>query len=178
MALSEAQVKDLNNSFKRIFAMPITRSTFRELQNAVMTISEGDVKNSNSLFESLLTGETKKDVVSAGGAEKYFKQLVDEYGVSTRTARDVFEKGEFISLITTDILTRQNMLVFLTRIRRVDGEEIQFITDPGGSINLMKHLVGRLGELNKNEQTKHILPNYADQFQDLVNSIKQVAGIK
>lgn len=171
----EPMLKDLNQAFKRIFAMPITRSTFRELQNAVMTVSNGDVQTSNALFESLLTGEAKKNVVK-NTSEKDFQSFIDHYGVSTRTARDVFEKGEFISLITTDILTRQNLLVFLTRIRRVDGEEIQFITDPEGTINLMQHLTGRLGELNRNQQTAHIMPNYRAQLETLRNSIDKLMG--
>lgn len=163
---NDAQVKDLQRAFKRIFAMPITRSTYRELQNAVMAVTGGDVGSSNQLFQGLLTGNAH-DELTKKGAKKEIEDFIENFSISTRTARDVFEKGEFINLVSTDILNRQNHLVFLTRIRRVDGEELQFITDPEGAINYMNHLVTRLGELNRNPQTKHILPNYSDQLKTL-----------
>lgn len=167
---TDTQVKDLGNAFKRIFAMPITRSTYRELQNAVMTVTNGDTQSSNNLFQGLLTGSAPDDLTKKG-PKKEILEFIDEFGIFTQTARNVFEKGEFINLVSTDILNRQNLLVFLTRIRRVDGEELQFITDPEGAINYMNHLVTRLGELNRNPQTKHILSNYTDQLTTLQNNI-------
>lgn len=142
----DTKIKTLDTTFKRIFALPITRSTFREMQNAIFAVSDGDADSSNSLFESLLTGEVKKENDKHDKSGK-LKNFIEQFTIFARVARDVFERGEFISLASSDILRQQNRVVLLNRLRRVDGEELQFLTDAEGTLRLLQHFAGRLNEL-------------------------------
>ena len=53
--LDEKSVFHLESSLRRIFAMKVTRSTFRELQNTVVSIAQGDRDIINNIFETLFT---------------------------------------------------------------------------------------------------------------------------
>ncbi|MFQ5729162.1 MAG: CT_584 family protein [Waddliaceae bacterium] len=161
--IDENHLSQLNSTLKRIFAMPISRSTFREIQNAILTFCPNEKEDSSALFESLVTGELKP----AGSLCKKkdpLKKLIDEFTVSVRVAKDVFERGEFISLASSDIITQKDRIAFLNRIRRVDGEEIHFLTDTKGTINLLLHFLGRLQELEKTDAGKEILKNSKQDF--------------
>ncbi len=147
--LSEKQMEHLSANMKRIFAMPITRSTFREMQNAIMEASGGNTTASNQIFESLMTGKLPKDEPKNG-----LEYVVKEYTVLARLSKDVFEMGEFINLVSSDIFKQNNRVGFVHRIRRVDGQELQFVTDSEGTVNLLKHLATRLHELKKDKQLK------------------------
>lgn len=165
--IEEQKLKQLDRAFKRIFAMPISRSTFREIQNAILSISEGNQEESNIIFESLVTGEQHQSgKVCANPA--FLERMIDDFSISIRVAKDVFERGEFISLASSDIISQPNRVAFLNRIRRVDGEELHFLTDTKGTLNLIYHLMGRLQELKKNAEGK----------ESIVDSKQQLLAIK
>ncbi len=154
--IEEVQINQLNLAFKRIFAMPISRSTFREIQNAILSSSIKSQEESNLLFESLVTGESQS-AAKVCTNETALLNLIDNFSISIRVAKDVYERGEFISLASSDIISQPNRVAFLNRVRRVDGEEMHFLTDVRGTINLVHHLTSRLQELQKNEAGKNQL---------------------
>lgn len=166
--LDEKQITQLNLAFKKIFTMPISRSTFREVQNAIVAINPGVQDDSNQLFEALVLGEVKTPAKLTKD-QKGLDKLIDDYSMPIRVAKDVYERGEFISLASSDIITQQNRVAFLNRVRRVDGEEMHFLTDTRGTINLVQHLVTRLQELEKNELGKGQL----SQAKQELSSIKE-----
>ena len=161
--IEEKSLSELSFALKRIFAMPISRSTFREIQNAILTYCPTKNGDSGALFESLVTGELNP-ANSVFCKKDPLQKLIKDFSISIRVAKDVFERGEFISLASSDIITQQDRIAFLNRIRRVDGEEIHFLTDVKGTINLLHHYLGRLQELEKSEVGKNILKTSKDDF--------------
>lgn len=167
--MDDKKLANVKKGLKRVFSMPITRSTFRELQNALIATTEGDRDMANTVLESLMVGESK----SGGG----LRNIIDEFSVQAQLSRDVFEKGEFINMITSDILTQPGNVVFSNRIRRVDGEEFHFITDIESTVQLLVHFIGRLQELEKTEPTKEILNNAKAQLATVKARFDQLVAV-
>ena len=167
------KVKQLENQFKRIFSMPITRSTFREMQNSILSISPEYPEVSSILFESLITGQIKNEKVF-GDALTSVKQLINDYSVQARLCRDVYERGEFISLASSDIISQPNKISFLNRFRRLDGEELHFLTDTKGTINLVQHLLSRVQELQKSEQGREALKEQIEEIKDILRRAEKL----
>lgn len=151
--LDEEKLNQFSRELKRIFALPITRSTFRELQNACVTLAPMEAPK---LFEAIISGdpEIAKPVCSC---KEKIAQLIEDYSITFRVAREVFERGEFIGLATADMISQPNKVAFLNRIRRIDGEELQFITDTPGTMHLIHHLLDRLQDLHKHPVGKETL---------------------
>ena len=84
-------------------------------------------------------------------------RLIEEYSIPVRMAKEVFERGEFISLASCDMMTQPNRLAFLNRIRRIDGEEFHYLSDIRGAVNLVHLLIGRLLDSEKQEFGKQPL---------------------
>lgn len=141
-------------ALKRIFSLPINRSTYREIHSAFFSILENNVENANALLEVILTG----DVDSEKGKrfpKKELSQLIQEFSIRTWTAKDVFEKGDFINLVTSDRIASPTQNVFSNRIKRIDGQEFHFISDLESTLHLLKHFASRIQELeNSSEQKK------------------------
>lgn len=148
--IEKNSLTDLKQFLKRTFALPLCRSTFRELQNALLAASQNNQEMANTLFEGLLSGQFNKAAFTKE-AESTMEALIEEFGISCRLAKDIFERGDFISLITCDTLTQQNKAIFLNRLRKVDGEEFQFIIDPQGALYMLHHFITRLEEFKKIE---------------------------
>lgn len=148
--MDDVKISNLSHVFKRIFSMPINKLTFRELQSAVLSATEGDREESKVFLESVLVGsqegqnegDTKSDV---------YKRFVREFGVLTWLAKDVFEKGDFINFISSDIHNQPNRIFFTHMLRRVDGKEFEFFTDPASTFQLVQHFLNRVHELGKTE---------------------------
>ena len=71
-----------------------------------------------------------------------------------RLAKEVFERGEFVNIITSDLVTQEEQFAFVNRLRRIDGEEFVFMSDPQNTVHLVTHFVGRLYELEKNPKVE------------------------
>jgi len=169
--IANDKVQQLHDAFQRIFALPVTRSTFRELQNAILLIFDRNEEQSNQLFHALLGGQLAKEK----GQDELLK-FVKDFTVLTRLAKDVFEKGEFINLVTSDIVSHGNVLAFLNRFRRVDGQELQFLSDTDGTFNLIEHFVSRLEELNKSDSTSGLLSSRKEKVVVLKERLDRLIG--
>lgn len=161
-------------NLKRIFAMHITRSTFRELQNVILACCNNSQEIANFLFETLLTGQIKGNITN----EKHRETLEDcikFFTIPARLAKEIYERGEFINIITSDLMTQGEESAFLNRVRRIDGEEFTFLSDPANTLNLVQHFIGRLQELSKNPKAKELLDKHKNEISVLGERLKQLA---
>lgn len=166
----EKKVNQLDKAFERVFAFNITRSTFRQLQNVIFAIAEGNKELATAILEALLAGEVKADGNRALTIAS-FKKFVDSYNVLTQVAKDVLERGEFINLVTSDVLQNPQAIVFANRIRRVDGEELQFITDAESSLQLVNHFLNRIQEVDRAEPARNVIDGIKSDLNALRDKI-------
>lgn len=150
---------------KRIFSMPVTKSTFRQLQHAILTLMNGNREESNAMLESLVTGQAKGKNADNG---QLFKRLSEQYGISILVAKDIFERGDYLSLLSSDIVALQQGRVVLNNIiRRVDGTEFQLITDIDSSINVIQHFISRLEELMNLKEHQQLQDHLVVEFEKI-----------
>lgn len=172
--LEDKVVMLFEGNLKRIFAMKITRSTFRELQNVILSCANHNQEVANFLFETLMTGQIKPGSVNEKHQE-VLEQCITLFTIPARLAKEVFERGEFINIITSDLVTQGEECAFLNRIRRIDGEEFTFLSDPMNTVNLLQHFAGRLPELLKNTKAREELEKHKKELSIIGERIKQMA---
>src|ERR1700722_1224116 len=126
--IDEKKISFAKRALKRIFALPINRSTYREMHSAFQNILEGNVEQANTLLEVLLIGDANSEKAK-NFPKKELQSLIEEFSTLVWTAKDVFERGDFISLVTSDMISTPNQQVFSNRMKRIDGKEFHFITD-------------------------------------------------
>lgn len=160
--LNKEQTTLIDQSLTRIFALPITRSTYREIQNAILRSLDGSREKTQFILEMLFKGNVVDDPV--------LKEIVQHYSVKTRLARDVMERGDFISLLTSDITKANDKALLINRIRRVDGDEFQFLTDSDNTLNILEHFIGRLQEIKN--QDPSFSKNYKNRLKQLSDDLK------
>ena len=171
--IDEQSLSNIEVALRRIFAMKITRSTFRELQNIIITAAGGNKDTANDLFEALVTGQKKEKVFGKKFGDKV-DSIVHEFSIPIRLAKEIHERGEFVSIITSDTLGQQDRVAFLNRIRRIDGDEFLFITDPESTLHLLQHFVGRVVELSKTDKGKEVLKPLAQSVEALKQQVGQI----
>lgn len=175
--IKEENLDTANRALKRIFAMKVSRSTFREVQNAMLQSVGGDAEQANILFESLLTGQVKDGSVK-GKANETLKHIVEDYGIPVRLAKEVTERGEFINLITSDMFSQNEKIAFLNWVRRIDGEDFRFLADLDSMVNLIGHITGRIKELEGSDQGKEMINPLREQIGRIAEALTEVAGQK
>lgn len=163
----EKKLINLRRSFKRIFSLPISRTTYRELNNVVLNVSGGNVEDSNAFMELLLTGDENSEKAKKMPKEE-LKKIMEEFSISAWVAKDIFEKGEFLSLVTSDLINVPNQLAFSNRLKRVDGKEFHFVSDIESTLQLLNHFASRIQDLEKNDNGKKLLSSYKKEL----NAIK------
>lgn len=161
-------------NLKRIFALKISRSTFRELQNVILACANQNQALANFLFETLLTGQIKGNITN----EKH-REIIEEctklFTIPARLAKEIYERGEFINIVTSDLVTQGDESAFLNRVRRIDGEEFTFLSDPANTVNLVQHFVGRLQELESNPKAKEHLNQHKEALKLASERLKQLS---
>ncbi|MCB1112852.1 MAG: DUF5414 family protein [Chlamydiales bacterium] len=169
----DIKVAQMHKVFDRIFAMPISRTTFREVQSALLAFCEGKQEPYKLMFEALLTGKTPDDLskLTKGGELQSF---ITKFQVKTFVAREVHEKGEFINFITSDLITHPNRVVFANCIRCVDGKELRFLTDIESTLQLLNHFVGRVHEAEKVEASKEAISGFKNELTKLKSKIEEL----
>lgn len=144
--LQKRHVDRFRFHLQRLFSLKIGRTTFRELQNAILNTVEGDRDQASQLFDALMRGDVPETLADTESLPA-IRALIDAFSVPARLARDVYERGDFLQVITSDVIRQNDTPLFVNRIRRIDGEEIQFITDVESTVHLLQHFVGRLSDL-------------------------------
>lgn len=171
--LDEKNLTQLDASLKRIFAMKITRSTFRELQNVLIALAQGNKHLTNDLYESLITGNVKPGVAK-DMAE--LQSITKQFMIPIRLSKEIFERGEFINIITSDTISQDKEIALLNRIRRIDGDEFLFITDIPSTVSILKHFYGRIQEFEKSEEGKKQLGAFKRDLASLGQALQQLAS--
>jgi len=172
--LNEEALEQINRALQRIFSMTVTRTTYREVQNVVMTVTKNQQEDADKLFQALMTGNANEDLTTGKGLQK-LNQIMDQYSVPIRLARDVMERGEFINLLTSDSLNSGDRILFLNRIRRVDGDEFQFVTDAASTVHILQHFMGRIHELLESDKGKKTVEELGPQIAALQKQLNDVA---
>ena len=166
----------LEGNLKRIVATPIGYTTFREFQNVVFNCSQGQQELANFLFEMLINGKLLQELPA--GQKQSAQSLIVQFMMLIRVAKDIHERGEFINFITSDMLAQQERCVFLNRLARVDGQEFLLMTDVQNTCHLIRHLLSRLLEAQKNpigeknlQEIQEDLVSLRAHFEELTKSM-------
>jgi hypothetical protein len=171
--LDDRMVMLFEGNMRRIFAMKISRSTFRELQNVILNCVNQNKELANFLFEMLLTGQIKGEIPNEKHRET-LEEVIKNFTIPARLAKEVSERGEFINIITSDLVSQEDQFAFVNRLRRIDGEEFVFMSDPQNTVHLVNHFVGRLYEFEKNPKGKAELDKYKKELAMLGDRLKQM----
>lgn len=172
--LDDRMVMLFEGNMRRIFAMKISRSTFRELQNVILNCVNQNKDLANFLFETLLTGQIKGEVANEKHQE-ILEEVIKNFTIPARLAKEVHERGEFVNIITSDMVSQEDHYAFLNRIRRIDGDEFVFMSDPKNTVDLVNHFVGRLYEMAKNPKAKNELEEFKKELNMLGERLKQLS---
>lgn len=92
--LEEDEVNQLKLLLTRIFAMPITKSTFKEIQSGIYKVANENVDRANKVLETFLSGSTAKEIENLNPV---FQELFDKYSIPIRLSKDILERGDFLS---------------------------------------------------------------------------------
>lgn len=161
-------------NLRRIFALKISRSTFRELQNVILSCVDQDKNTANFLFETLMTGQIKGTLANEK-QRRILEEVIKTFTIPARLAKEIYEKGEFVNIITSDLISQGEEFAFLNRIRRIDGEEFTFLSDPSNTLHLIQHFIGRLQELKGAPKGKETLEKHKNALIVLRERLKQIA---
>lgn len=171
--LEEKKIVELEQTLQRVFGLKIGRTTFREAQNAVLAAANGDKDDATALLETLLSGEIKDGRLVKANDPK-MRSLLQQYTIPMRLARDVYERGDFLQVITSDTVFQSERPMFINRIKRIDGEEHQFICDIPSTLHLVNHFLSRLQELDANNQKTKQLPGFSKEIDAIYDKLKQI----
>src|SRR5436190_11448544 len=130
--ITKEELDQLNNTLLRVFSLPMSRLTLREVQNAISTSVPGNIDIGNKIYNSFLTGNIPNEFDD----EEQFADLVNKYSVQVRIAKEVAELGEFMNIFSCDFVTQGNQVYFDNRMRRLDGQEYHFLSAPDTNIRL------------------------------------------
>ncbi len=170
----EFKTSQMHNMFKRVFSFSITRSTYREVQNALMGFSDRNEETLKGLMESFFTG-TVTPALSSKVKGDLLQQIVDQYGLQVRLSREVHDRGEFVSFLTSDVLAQgTNKVLFSNIVRRVDNEEFRFISDVESTLQIVNHFVSRLQEAKKMEAGQGSLNSVKDEIFEIKSKIEEL----
>ena len=172
MMLKKKHIEQLFAQFQRIFALKIGRTTYREIQSAVLVSVEGDRDLANKLLEAVATGDFKDSIVDKE-ASGPLRNMINGYCIPVRLSRDVYEHGDFIQVITSDIASGERTL-FVNRIRRIDGEELQFVTDGDSTLQILQHFVGRMEEIANADGNSKEIEGYRKELTTVRDRINQL----
>ncbi len=166
--LEKKDIDQLRQVFRRIFSLPVTRSSFKEIQRSIFTAVGEDKNKANEVLDALLNGEQDKS------SSSNFQELIEEFGVRTRLAREVLERGEFINFLSSDLINPGQHILFVNFIRRIDGQEFQFLTEPEGIVYLLKHFLGRIEEIQRIDKSKEFIKNQANDLKELKDKLDKL----
>jgi hypothetical protein len=168
------QIQNLRSFMKRLFSLPVKRSTLRELHGVLHRFSQGDEQFFKAIFESLFKGQMVSEIPPFN-ARVELDQLIREFSPQVRLARDVHDRGEFLGFLTSDVMNYQDRVLLSNFIRNVDGEELQFITDVATTLQILHHFTGRLREMGQTKPGKEVL---ADSKQSLKQLNAALAAVQ
>lgn len=165
--LNETNLNNIRNALKRIFALPITKLTFLQIQNMLrQTIQDKD--EHAEFMQSLLSGSFVEFSGEVGKNES-MRALLDEFCIPSRIAKEVEERGEILQFITSETIDKSGTSYIYHRMRRIDGEEFIFFTDSEATVLLLEHFSQRL----KGFKEMGFQEKYGERLKKLSESIER-----
>lgn len=158
---------------QRIFAFSVTRSTFREIQNVALAASEGDTDVANKILEAFFTGQIKEDLVSEKTRD-LLEQILDEYSMLVRLSKEVQDRGDVVSLIVSDPIEQKDAIGFIHRLKKVDGTEFSFVTDPNSTVSLLHHFISRIEEMDQSKLAAEELRSFNEHFAHMRDFLDEI----
>jgi hypothetical protein len=171
--LKEETFKTAKNHLKRIFSLKVSRSTFREVQNAILQTSNGNEEEANALFETLLNGVPSKKTPDAAKASA--EELVKEFSIPVRLSKEINERGDFISMIASDTLTKGDQFALVHLVKKIDGEEFRFMTDFESTMQLLNHVMARVEEMSKLAAAKPLFKEKREKLESIKKKAEAIA---
>jgi hypothetical protein len=173
--LNEKSLQLLDGALTRIFALKVARSTFREIQNVIFKITNGNREEITDIFEALFTGTIKPSLLPANLTEP-FRDICRKFTIQIRLAKEIFERGDFINMVTSDLIGQEGEIAFINRLQRIDGEEFLFITDTTSTVHMLQHFFSRLQELEAHETGKNELSTFKKELIHLSSKLNALAA--
>lgn len=173
MKIAQDQLVQLNRTFKRIFTLPISRLTIFELQNAINQDLNVSPECKSALYESLLTGEIKDSLKKANHGPE-LPNLINEFALNFKMAREVTERGEFMNIFSCDFIQQGEQVYFVNRMRRIDGTEYHFLSVPEINIRLAHMFINRLRDLKKAAGNVSLDPILKEELSSLRKDVKEL----
>lgn len=171
MKVAQDKIDLLRRSFRRIFALPISRLTIRETQNAIgQTLPTQSEEIKKNLYESLLTGQLNGDLKKEKNSTD-LADLIDEFAFHFKMAREVADMGEYMNSFSCDFAQQGKQIYFINRMRRIDGEEYHFLSAPETNVRLAHMFINRLSDLKKAVGNVPFEPRFKEELTSLKKAI-------
>lgn len=168
------KAQQLDFAFQRILTLPVSRSSFRQIQNAILFCLDGDREAASQLLDAFLGVELENEQAKKKSKEPAMQKLIERYALPIGVAREVSERGDFLSLMTSDVINHPEMPLFGNRIRRIDGQEFDFITNAESAIQLLHHFSSRLQEMDRLEKPREVLKGLKNELISLKSRVDQL----
>jgi len=168
--IEQNHIMHLTLVFRKVFSLPITRTTFRELQSALMGVSQGDRELFTDITESLLAGQIKPILKGKVDLE-VFQRFIEQFHIQVLVSKEVHDKAEFITFITSDVINQPQGVIFSNCIKTVNGKEHRFFTDVESTLQLIQHFIGRIHEAKGIETSKEQFDKLSERINDLRRSV-------
>lgn len=162
-ALSREQTANFKNYLKRLFGLPIQRTTIREFHSNLARFVHGDEKLLKDMMEAFIKGTLPADLQ----AKEHLRNLIEEFSPLVRLAKDVHDRGDFLNFVTSDQISYEDRIVFNHYIRSVDGTEARFVTDIPTLVQLIHHLSQRLADASDAELSQKALEDLKPILKDI-----------
>lgn len=141
----ESQLNNLQLNLKRVFALPISKTTFREAYNAVLSANDKPAE-ANAFMETLLNGTPTEET---GQSKELVRKIIDEFSIPLRVAREVELRGEYLAFINSQIIKTHDQIFLFNIAKTIDGKEFNFLTDLETTLTLFEHFGKRLEEFRQ-----------------------------
>lgn len=165
----------LRITLKKIFALPISRLTYKQVLNAVSREIKEEA-NIKEVLEALLTGNFKEDPHNKRRSG-LLRTLLEEFCIPVRVSKDFEEKGEHLFFMISENYKFKDTDYLVHRLKRVDGLEFQFITDFETTFTILEHFSKRVQEVKKDqfqeEKNRERLEKLIESLNDLVSSSEE-----
>lgn len=161
-ALSREQTAHFRNYLKRLFGLPVQRTTIREFHSNLARFVQGDEKMLKTMMEAFLSGTLPVDLQ----AKEHLRNLIEEFSPQVRLAKDVHDRGDFLNFVTSDQISYEDRIVFNHYMRAVDGTESRFVTDIPTLVQLIHHLSQRLSDASDAELSQKALEDLKPLLKD------------
>lgn len=173
IAIDDRTLLLFEGHLKRVFAMKITRSTFREIQNIILTCTNQNQSQANFLFETLLVGQIKIKLNEK--QQEILERCIQQFTIPARLSKEIFERGDFINIVTSDIVSQNKELALFNRLKRIDGEEFVFLSDMTNTLIFLSHFVGRLTEIEDDPKSKESLASHKKEIKILAERLQRLS---